>query len=145
MSRVGLSSIAISIVRRITGHSKQKECKQRAALLRDEALFKDPPGQGRLSCPICFLPMPYKLIARVSPSTRDYIIRANISISQWQMRKLTKEDIRKDNIIHVVERALFVGGCVYSFSVCLETNEKCPFCKAHHVNKTYEEIVEEFI
>ena len=89
--------------------------------------------------------MPYKLIARVSPSTRDYIIRANISISQWQMRKLTKEDIRKD-IIHVVERALFVGGgCVYSFSVCLETNEKCPFCKAHHVNKTYEEMVEEFI
>jgi sulfatase maturation enzyme AslB (radical SAM superfamily) len=34
----------------------KKECKQRAAELRDEALFKDPPAKE--DCPICFLPMP---------------------------------------------------------------------------------------
>ena len=38
----------------------KKECKLRAAELRDEALFKDPPAKE--DCPICFLPMPEKLI-----------------------------------------------------------------------------------
>ena len=32
------------------------DCKLRAAELRDEALFKDPPAKE--DCPICFLPMP---------------------------------------------------------------------------------------
>jgi hypothetical protein len=41
------------------GH--KKECKERAAELHDEALFKDPPAKE--DCPICFLPMPTKLIA----------------------------------------------------------------------------------
>jgi hypothetical protein len=40
------------------------ECKIRAAELRDEALFKDPPAKE--DCPICFLPMPMKLISCVS-------------------------------------------------------------------------------
>jgi len=39
-------------------------CKLRAAELRDEALFKDPPPKE--DCPICFLPMPSKLIHCVS-------------------------------------------------------------------------------
>ena len=33
---------------------------QKAELLHDEALFKDPPLKE--DCPICFLPMPGKLI-----------------------------------------------------------------------------------
>ena len=37
------------------------ECKLRAAELRDEALFKDPPPMEE--CPICFLPMPIKLLS----------------------------------------------------------------------------------
>jgi hypothetical protein len=37
----------------------KKFCKQRAAELRDEALFKDPPKED---CPICFLPMPIMLV-----------------------------------------------------------------------------------
>jgi hypothetical protein len=39
-------------------------CKLRAAELRDEALFKDPPAKE--DCPICFLPMPAKLISCIS-------------------------------------------------------------------------------
>jgi hypothetical protein len=39
-------------------------CKLCAAELRDEALFKDPPAKE--DCPICFLPMPNKLISCVS-------------------------------------------------------------------------------
>ena len=48
----------------------KKTCKQRAAEIRDEALFKDPPPKK--DCPICFLPMPTTLISCVSlpPATR---------------------------------------------------------------------------
>ena len=42
----------------------KKVCKQRAAELHDEALFKDPPAKE--DCPICFLPMPTTLICCVS-------------------------------------------------------------------------------
>ena len=49
-------------------------CKLRAAELRDEALFKDPPAKE--DCPICFLPMPEKLVCCVS-LTRDYNFRTN--------------------------------------------------------------------
>ena len=42
----------------------KKQCKQRAAELHDEALFKDPPAKE--DCPICFLPMPLKLICCLS-------------------------------------------------------------------------------
>jgi TPR repeat protein len=35
----------------------KKECKQRAAKLHDESLFKQPPPKD--DCPICFLPMPF--------------------------------------------------------------------------------------
>jgi hypothetical protein len=40
--------------------SHKKQCKLRAAELRDEALFKDPPPKE--DCPICFLPTPLKSI-----------------------------------------------------------------------------------
>ena len=51
----------------------KKPCKQRAAELRDEALFKDPPPKE--DCPICFLPMPGKLINCVSlpPATLSFV------------------------------------------------------------------------
>jgi hypothetical protein len=50
----------------------KKECKQRAAELRDEALFKDPPANEE--CPICFLPMPANI------TTRDYIICSDLRL-----------------------------------------------------------------
>ena len=40
------------------------ECKRCAVELRDEALFKDPPAKE--DCPICFLPMPLKIISCVT-------------------------------------------------------------------------------
>jgi hypothetical protein len=39
-------------------------CKERAAELRDEALFTDPPPKE--DCPICFLPMPKKMVCCAS-------------------------------------------------------------------------------
>jgi hypothetical protein len=42
----------------------KKECKRRAAELRDEALFKDPPPKE--DCPICFVTMPENLICCMS-------------------------------------------------------------------------------
>jgi hypothetical protein len=42
----------------------KKLCKQRAAELHDEALFRDSPAKE--DCPICFLPMPISLVSCVS-------------------------------------------------------------------------------
>ena len=49
------------------------ECKLRVAELRDEALFKDPPAKE--DCPICFIPMPKKLICCVTlpPATTSSV------------------------------------------------------------------------
>ena len=41
----------------------KKQCKQRVAELRDEALFKDP--QPKVDCHICFLPMPMLIVCCV--------------------------------------------------------------------------------
>jgi hypothetical protein len=67
----------------------KKICKQHAAEIRDEALFKEPPPKE--DCPICFLPMPYKLISCISlpPAAitsvpiNDY---AFANIRSWQVR-----------------------------------------------------------
>ena len=42
----------------------KKGCKQRAAELRDEALFKDPPPKE--DCPVCCIPMSMSLVSSVS-------------------------------------------------------------------------------
>ena len=44
----------------------KRDCKRRVAELRDAALFKDPPVKK--DCPICFIPMPTRLISCVSLS-----------------------------------------------------------------------------
>jgi hypothetical protein len=51
----------------------KQDCKIRAAELRDEALFSDPPPKE--DCPICFLPMPSKIIYCTSlpPATTSSI------------------------------------------------------------------------
>ena len=68
----------------------KKECKQRAAELRDEALFKDPPPKE--DCNICFLPMPNTLVCCITlpPATvlsvpiRDFAI-ANKELADMAM------------------------------------------------------------
>ena len=82
----------------------KKECKQRAAELRDEALFKDPPAKE--DCPICFLPMPNELICCMSlPPASIY----SVPISDYAEANEELEKWIWSNIIHVAER-VFVKG-----------------------------------
>jgi hypothetical protein len=107
----------MSIARRIIGRNIKKLCKERAAELRDKALFKDPPP-AKEDCPICFLPMPSNVICCISlpPATTlsvpiyDYAV-ANEGWS-WQVR------LRK-SIIHVAGKVFVEGVCTPS--LLLET------------------------
>ena len=88
----------------------KKECKLRAAELRDEALFKDPPPKE--DCPICFLPMPLKLINCVSlpPATVSSVpiydfAKANNGVEDKPMEEY-----------YVCCGKYVCKGCVYSFT-----------------------------
>jgi hypothetical protein len=61
----------------------KKLCKQRAAELRDEALFKEPPAKD--DCSICFLPMPVSVFAS-SSLPPDYIIRSNLRFHECKFK-----------------------------------------------------------
>ena len=81
----------------------KKQCKQRAAELRDEALFKDPPPKE--DCPICFHLDSYRVLyfhPRLYHPYQSKISR--MPTRGWQIRIRT-------NIIHVAERAFVVGAC----------------------------------
>ena len=95
----------------------KKECKLRAAELRDEALFKDPPAKE--DCPICFLPMPAHLICCVSlpPAT---VSAVPIDDLRMQIMKSCKERLRY-NIIHAAGRSFAED--VITPSVCLQCLE----------------------
>jgi hypothetical protein len=69
----------------------KKECKQRAAELRDEALFKDPPAKE--DCPICFLPMPVNLISCVSlpPATISSVPIFNYAVANEELEQCTQK------------------------------------------------------
>jgi hypothetical protein len=116
----------------------KKDCKLRAAELRDEALFKDPPPKE--DCPICFLPMPLGLICCVTlpPATissvpiNDYA-DANQELATEPMETYYYSCCGKS----------ICEGCVYSF--CKSGNLKCPFCNADEDSKTEEERVQEMM
>ena len=84
------SNIAIPRARGIIGRSI-KQCKERAAELRDEALFKHPPANE--DCPICFLPMPEKLIYCVSlpPATRSYVPIYDFAIANEELEGVSAD------------------------------------------------------
>ena len=112
----------------------KKPCKLRAAELRDEALFKDPPLKE--DCPICFLPMPAKLISCVTlpPATilsvPIYDLKSNEGLAKQAM---------EDYYPCCGKR--ICGGCVYS---CWKSgNNKCPFCNSERIGRTEEENVED--
>ena len=116
----------------------KKPCKLRAAELRGEALFKDPPAKE--DCPICFLPMPMNLINCVSlpPATRF-----SVPISDFA----TAHEVLA---VQVMEQyypccgKIICKGCKHS--CCKSGNvEKCPFCNYDRVYKTDEENVEDFM
>ena len=93
----------------------------RAAELRDEALFKDPPAKE--GCPICFLPMPLKLICCVSlpPATISSLPIYEFSIAN---EELSLEEMKL--------KAKSSGN-----------SANCPYCKAEGMGKTKEESVQD--
>jgi TPR repeat protein len=114
----------------------KKECKLRAAELHDEALFKDPPPKEE--CPICFLPMPSKLINCVSlpPATISSVPIQDFADANEGLATEAMETYYPCCGKYICK------GCEYSF--CKSGNDvRCPFCNAESGNKTDEECVGE--
>jgi hypothetical protein len=108
-------------------------CKQRAAELRDEALFKDPPPKE--DCPICFLPMPFKLISCVSlpPATVTSVPIADFAIANEELAKILTEQYQS------CCGKTICYGCMYS--LCISENMgKCPFCNSERKSVDEEEV-----
>ena len=115
----------------------KKQCKLRAAELRDEALFKDPPAKE--DCPICFLPMPRKLICCVTlpPATISSVPINAFAIANEELSK-----IDLDIYFSCCGKSI-CGGCAHSFY--MSGNMKCPFCNSERAGKTDGELVEEMM
>ena len=114
----------------------KKQCKERAAELHDEALFKDPPAKE--DCPICFLPIPDKLISCVSlpPATRSSVPIYDFAIANEEL-----DGVSADGYYPCCGKNI-CRGCVHSFAQ--SGNEgKCPFCNSDRGNKTVEDGVED--
>jgi TPR repeat protein len=113
-------------------------CKQRAAELRDEALFKDPPPKE--DCPICFLPMPHQLIACVSlpPATIT-----SVPIYDYAMANEGLASKATEQYYSCCGKSI-CRGCIYSFNKS-GNDDKCPFCNSDRADKTDEEEIEELM
>ena len=116
----------------------KKQCKRHAAKIRDEALFKDPPAKE--DCPICFLPMPAKLIACMTlpPATVSSVPIYNFAEANEELADISTVTFSSccgKNIC---------GGCIHSF--CRSRNNRtCVFCKTKRIKTTDEESVEELL
>ena len=115
----------------------KKQCKLRAAELRDVALFKDPPAKE--DCPICFLPMPVQLICCVSlpPATITSVPIKDFAIANEEMADEAME------LYYPCCGKSICRGCVYSN--IMSGNNKCPFCNSEREGITLEESVEEIM
>ena len=121
----------------------KKVCKRRAAELRDEALFKDPPAKEE--CPICFLPMPLKLVCCVSlpPAT----ITSGVPVRDFANANKELDKINTEQYYTCCGKSI-CRGCVNSFVksfVKSGNSGNCPFCKAQFLDKTGGERVEELM
>jgi tetratricopeptide (TPR) repeat protein len=114
----------------------KKECKLRAAEIRDEALFKDPPPKEE--CPICFLPMPDLLISCVSlpPATIFSVPIYDFAEANEGLKKTM------DAYYPCCGKSI-CKGCDYSFDQSGNDN-KCPFCNADQC-KTDEEMADQIM
>jgi hypothetical protein len=115
----------------------KKLCKQHAAEIRDEALFNDPPAKE--DCPICFLPMPAKLISCVSlpPATISSVPIHDLAIANEGLANLATE------AYFPCCGKTICDGCVHS--IRKSGNYKCPFCNSDRADKTDDEMVGEFM
>ena len=115
----------------------KKQCKQQVTKLRDEALFKDPPPKE--DCPICFLPMPTKLICCVSLPTATIS-----SVPIYDFAKANEELAKKamEQYYPCCGKSI-CRGCVHSLDQS-GNEDKCPFCNSER-DKTEEERVQEIM
>ena len=111
-------------------------CKERAAELREEALFKDP--QPKEDCSICFIPMPSKLISCIS------LPDATISSVPIYDYAMANEELANFDTCHYYECCgkSMCRGCIHSFRES-GNYDKCPFCNSNRADKTVEEQVED--
>jgi hypothetical protein len=100
----------------------KKECKQRAAELRDEMLFKDPP-LPKGDCPIiCFLPMPATLICCLSLPPVTTIT----SIPIYDFANCKYEFIIYMDVYYpCCGKSIICHGCIHSFR-----DKIYPFCNS---------------
>jgi len=104
---------------------------------RDEMLFNDPPAKE--DCPICFLPMPARLICCISlpPATissvpiYDYFAIANPELAAKETEQY-----------YPCCSKSICRGCIYSFHKSGNIG-KCPYCNSDRGGKTDEEMVRE--
>ena len=87
----------------------KKECKQRAAEIYDEALFKDPPPKEE--CPICFLPMPERLLSCMTlpPATISSVPIADFAEANEELA-----DMSMETYASCCGKSI-CGGCIHSF------------------------------
>ena len=117
----------------------KKECKLRSAEICDEALFQDP--LAKEDCPICFIPMPVKLIAcmTLSPAT----ITSGVPVYDFAEANEELANMGTETYYSCCGKSI-CGGCVDSF--CKSGNNwTCPFCKSDRMGKTYGERVGELM
>ena len=104
------------------------ECKRRAAELRDESLFnKDPPPKE--DCPICFLPMPKKMICSISlpPATITSATVSSVPIGDFAIENEELAKLSTENYYSCCGKYI-CGGCFYS---CAQSGSLiCPFCNS---------------
>jgi hypothetical protein len=114
----------------------KKDCKRRAAEIRDEALFKDPPPKE--DCPICFLPMPIKLVCCVSlpPATIS-----SVPICEFADAHQELASERMEQYYPCCGKSI-CAGCAYSLDQS-GNMKNCPFCNSDRAGKTDEEDVNE--
>jgi len=116
----------------------KKECKEHAAEIYDEALFKDPPAKE--DCPICFLPMPMKLVCCVllPPATISSVPIYEYAIANEELAATVMEQY------YSCCGKSICGGCAHSFRES-EDNRSCPFCKTDRIGKTDKERVKQMM
>jgi TPR repeat protein len=114
----------------------KKLCKQRAAELRDEALFKDPPAKE--DCPICLLPMPAKLMCCISLQSATVL---SVPIYDFVKANEGVADENTEEYYPCCGKNI-CRGCIHSFCKS-ENNDTCPFCNSDRGSKTPEDNVDE--
>jgi len=115
----------------------KKLCKQRAAELHDEALFKDPPAKE--DCPICFLPLPAGLLSCMTlpPATISSVPIREFAVANEELANKATEEY-----FSCCGKSI-CGGCMHSFRKSGNIGT-CAFCKGVN-DKTDEESVEELM